>query len=123
MRVTAEKRRRFEEKLQEELQRAVRLVQRLTEEEREPQSESAGDVHYPQHLAELGSEAQEAETDFALVSMESERIREIEEALRLLREDPERYFMCENGADHPIEEGRLELLPWTRLCVLHARTP
>jgi len=44
------------------------------------------------------------------------RLREIEDALRRLVEDPEAFGACE-ACDEPIPERRLALMPWVRLCI------
>lgn len=112
---------KLEERLLEERQSALELLRRATAEESEPQSVSSGDVsRYPGHIGDLGSETQEEESDFMLAALESERLTRIDDALRLLRDDPERYLSCERGA-HPIEVERLLIVPWTRLCSKHAR--
>jgi RNA polymerase-binding transcription factor DksA len=71
-------------------------------------------------MAEAGAEMQEQETADLVASREGERLVLVDAALRLLRETPDRYFVCEECGS-PIEEPRLEFLPWTRLCAVDAR--
>jgi RNA polymerase-binding transcription factor DksA len=71
-------------------------------------------------MADMSQDLQDAETDFLLAARDSERLYEIDEALRRLAENPERYFICE-GCALAIEPERLELVPWTRLCTRCAR--
>lgn len=43
-------------------------------------------------------------------------LRQIEEALRRLDRDPDQYGLCED-CDDEIPPRRLEVMPWTTLCV------
>jgi RNA polymerase-binding transcription factor DksA len=61
----------------------------------------------------------EREIDQLVVSQEAEKLAAIDEALRVLTDEPERFAVCRVcGADVAIE--RLTILPWTRYCSLHA---
>ena len=40
----------------------------------------------------------------------------INEALRRLYEEPDRFGVCKNTG-HPIPLERLEIVPWVRICV------
>jgi DnaK suppressor protein len=44
------------------------------------------------------------------------RMLEIDEALARLRDAPDDFGLCE-GCEEPIAQRRLELMPWTRLCI------
>ncbi|MCH9683458.1 MAG: TraR/DksA family transcriptional regulator [Deltaproteobacteria bacterium] len=46
----------------------------------------------------------------------TQQLQQIEAALRRLEEDPEDFGQCET-CDDPIPPRRLELMPWTRLCI------
>ncbi len=66
-------------------------------------------------MADAGSDTQEAEKDFTIITRNSDQIAKIDEALRLLRNDPETYLTCGECGER-IAEERLEIVPWTRKC-------
>lgn len=106
----------LENRLLEERGRALRDIQEAEDEESEGQRESSGELsRTPYHMADAGSDTQEAEKDFAVVNRRSEELSRIDEALRLLRDDPDDYLTCEE-CDGRIEAERLDLIPWTRRC-------
>ncbi len=106
----------LERRLLEEREKTLESIRRGEEEEAEGQRESAGDIsRIPTHMADAASDTQEAEKDLANVNRESEQLALIDEALRRLRRDPEAYGTCAE-CGRPIEESRLEIIPWTRLC-------
>jgi RNA polymerase-binding transcription factor DksA len=111
----------LENRLLEERGQTLRNMQTAEAEESEGQRESTGELsRVPQHMADVGSDTQEAEKDFANITRESEQLVEIDEALRLLRRDPEAYLTCER-CGRQIEPERLETIPWTRLCAADAK--
>lgn len=111
----------LEERLLEEREQTVRNIRQAEEEESAGQRESAGELSQtPFHMADAGSDTQESEKDVALANRESEELARIDEALRLLRNDPEAYRTCEE-CGNDIEGERLELIPWTRLCASCAK--
>lgn len=106
----------LENRLMEERESTLRDIQEAEEEEAEGQRESSGELsRTPFHIADAGSDTQEAEKDFAVVNRQSEQLARIDEALRLLRDDPEAYRTCEECGGR-IEAERLDLIPWTRRC-------
>jgi RNA polymerase-binding transcription factor len=68
------------------------------------------------HLADEGTDTMEQEQSFLLLSKEGRMLIEIDEALRILYKEPERYGLCDNCGE-PIAFERLDIVPWTRLCV------
>ncbi len=106
----------LEERLLEERDRTLRDIQEAESEESEGQRESSGELsRTPYHMADAGSDTQETEKDFAVVNRGSAQLARIDEALRLIRRDPEAYRTCEECGDR-IEAERLDLIPWTRHC-------
>lgn len=106
----------LEERLLEERERALKDLQEAEDEESEGQRESAGELsRSPYHMADAASDTQEAEKDFAVVNRETEKLTLIDEALELLRTDPEAYRTCQECGS-TIEAERLDVVPWTRLC-------
>ena len=110
-----ERRQRYEDLLLEAREQADRDLHRIEEEESEPQSVSAGDTPRFTGGADAASDVQEEETDFIQISRLSDRVDEIDEALRILRDDPEEYETCRRCGE-TIHARRLEMVPWTRLC-------
>lgn len=106
----------LETRLLEEREQTLESIRQAEEEEHEGQRESAGEiVRVPSGAADAGSDTQEAEKDWANIHRESLQLAQIDDALRLLREDPDAYGVCDVcGA--PIEIARLELVPWTGRC-------
>ena len=69
-----------------------------------------------------GAEGASAEDDAAIEARESAALDEVDEALRVLYETPDRYGICAR-CGKPIAAGRLEIVPATRLCERHAGGP
>ena len=114
------KKQHFEECLLHERERAVRSLRRARRDDDTGGSNEREPARYSQHMAEAGAEMQEQETANLVASREGERIVMIDAALRLLRDSLDQYFTCEE-CGNPIEEARLEFLPWTRVCAADAR--
>lgn len=106
----------LENRLLEERDDTLHDLQEAEEEEEEGQRESSGSLsRTPSHLADAGSDTQEAEKDFAIMSRNSEKLARIDDALRLLREKPDAYLTCEKCGSR-IQDERLDIVPWTRTC-------
>ena len=85
----------------------------LTEETGELMSSSADN-----HLADTASETYERELDEGIEEDAQEQLRDVEAALE--RIEAGEYGKCEvDGKPIPVE--RLEAVPWTTVCVEHAR--
>ncbi|HUP33343.1 MAG TPA: TraR/DksA C4-type zinc finger protein [Gaiellaceae bacterium] len=70
------------------------------------------------HLADTATETFERELDEGLEEDARDQLRQVEEAI--VRIDAGEYGLCEaDGKPIPVE--RLEAVPWTTLCVEHAR--
>ena len=107
----------IERRLREERARVLRILRRFDEDREASLTAAAGDLSdYPFHVADHGTDSYDQEMDTVLAERASRELEEIDEALRRLYEEPERFGICENtGAPIPLE--RLELIPWTRTCV------
>lgn len=107
----------IERRLREERARVLRILRRFDEDRETSLTAAAGDLSdYPFHVADHGTDSYDQEMDTVLAERASRELEEIDEALRRLYEEPERFGICENtGAPIPLE--RLELVPWTRTCV------
>ena len=109
-------RERMEALLLAERDRVTAALHRVEEDEAEAQSVSAGGLARTQWThADAASDVQEEEADFITASRASAHLTEVDDALRLLHEDPDALVRCERcgGAIAP---ERLELVPWSRLC-------
>ena len=111
----------FGELLEEHRERLQKTIEHhdiggssLTEETGELSSSTADN-----HLADSASETYARELDEGLEEDAQEQLREVEEALQRLESGD--YGNCEvDGKAIPVE--RLEAVPWTTLCVEHARS-
>jgi RNA polymerase-binding transcription factor DksA len=72
----------------------------------------------PVHLADIGSDNFEQEFSLGLMAEEKKILVEIDHALA--RIDEGTYGICE-GLGIPIEQPRLEAIPWTRYSLEHAK--
>ncbi len=117
MTLTAEQRRHLEHRLQEERARALRsLNQDLRGHASSTEQERAGDVSaMPTHMADLGSDTEQAEFEAANATRVSRELAEIEAALERLHSNPNRFGICEDTGK-PIPFTRLDLVPWARTC-------
>ena len=70
------------------------------------------------HLADTATETYEREMDEGIEEDAREQLRQVESALE--RIDSGEYGKCEVDGK-PIPAERLEAVPWTTLCVEHAR--
>ena len=105
---------RMKQRLQEEHTRQLALAARLRQEEADP-VESGELSTADQHPAELGSETFERELELTTLSIVEGELKEIDDALRRL--DHGSYDICEE-CGKPIDEARLEAVPWARYCVV-----
>ena len=117
MALTREQRHRVEERLLEERARVLSVLRRFDEDSATNVTAASGDLSdYPFHLADHGTDSYDQEMDTVEAERASRELEEINEALRRLYEEPDRFGTCENtGGPIPLE--RLEIIPWARTCV------
>ena len=114
--LSQEERDRIEGLLLRERESVLAALERFAEQDQD-MHERAGEMSlYRFHMADIGTEAMEKEKDFLLASNEGRRLYEIDEALRRLYGDPERFGSCER-CGRPIGVERLEVVPETRYCI------
>jgi RNA polymerase-binding transcription factor DksA len=112
-----EQRHRIEQRLHEERQRVLAVMRRFDQDRDSTLTAAAGDLSdYPFHIADHGTDSYDQEMDTVMAERASRELEEIDEALRRLFEQPERFGICENTGE-PIPLERLELVPWARTCV------
>jgi RNA polymerase-binding transcription factor DksA len=117
MALTEEQRHRVEERLHEERARVLRVLDRFDEDSATSLTAASGDLSdYPFHVADHGTDSYDQEMDSVQAERASRELEEINDALRRLYEEPDRFGICENTGD-PIPMERLEIIPWARTCV------
>ena len=94
--------------LQEMRAQLLRNVQAEVHEGREQSKDEGMDTY------DLASDARDREINFILTDREREKLQAIDEALARVGEGS--YGACES-CESDIAEGRLEALPFTRLCI------
>lgn len=72
----------------------------------------------PVHMADMGTDNYEQEFTLGLVEKDRQLLREINHALAKIQDGT--YGICE-GTGKPINKLRLEIQPWTRFSIEHAR--
>jgi RNA polymerase-binding transcription factor DksA len=78
--------------------------------------DKSGDLSgYTLHLADLASDAYQQECNVTLIEHKNYILEEIKAALERLEEN--NFGICEE-CKRPIEESRLEVLPYARLCLI-----
>jgi RNA polymerase-binding transcription factor DksA len=112
--IRAMDRARAKQRLNDERARRLALAQRLRREESDP-VESSELSKVDQHPAELGSETFERELELTTLTIVEGELKDIDDALRRL--DDGTYGICEE-CGKPIDEARLEAVPWARYCVV-----
>ncbi len=102
----------LEQRLLQERERAIKALRQLDNDDDEDGSLTT----YPFHLADEGTDTMEQEKEFLLRSVEGRLMIDIDEALRTLYKEPERFGKCMN-CGREIAFERLDLVPWTRFCL------
>jgi RNA polymerase-binding transcription factor DksA len=102
------------QRLEDERARRLALAERLRGEEAQP-VESGELSKIDQHPAELGTETFERELELTTLTIVEGELRDIDDALRRLADGT--YGICEE-CGKPIDEARLEAVPWARYCVV-----
>jgi RNA polymerase-binding transcription factor DksA len=105
----------LEKRLLAERERVIKALRQL-DDSVSPTSGDGDLTTYPLHLADEGTDTMEQEQSFLLLSKEGRLLIDIDEALRTLYKEPERYGLCWNCTSAIVFE-RLDLVPWARLCV------
>ncbi|MGH7475550.1 MAG: TraR/DksA family transcriptional regulator [Longimicrobiales bacterium] len=106
----------YEQRLLHERERVLETLGEF-EEQVIGQPEDDGELtNYPLHFADEGTDTIEREKNYMLAGQEGRLLQRIDEALRTIYKEPDRYGCCEVcGQD--IADERLELVPWATRCV------
>lgn len=114
--MTDQQREHLEGRLLKERERVNRALERLDEAATISGAEDGDLTSYPLHLADQGTDSMEQEKSLVLLGAQGELLGDIDEALRRLYKEPERYGRCDNcGEAIPFE--RLDVVPWARTCL------
>lgn len=107
----------LEKRLLRERQRALQSLGRFDELAKISAEQADSDLYsYSDHIADLGTDAMEREKMLLFASKEGRYLYRIEEALRRLYREPEKFGRCHN-CGNLIEFDRLDALPHARFCI------
>lgn len=106
----------FETRLLREREGALEAIGAFDEQRTQTLNDKAGELGaYRLHPADIATESMEQEKEFLLASIEGRRLYEIDDALRKLYREPERFGICERCGE-PISSERLDVIPQARHC-------
>lgn len=110
-------RERIEDRLLEERRERVEILAEIDDRFRDRLETGDSELtKYPLHMADEGTETMEQEKELLLAHQEGEQLLEIDESLRRLYKEPEKFGVCEScGREIGVE--RLEMVPWAKLCI------
>jgi RNA polymerase-binding transcription factor DksA len=114
--LTEQERGTIEKLLLRERESALEAIGDFEEESEDTPREETGELSsFRFHMADIGTEAMEREKQFLLASKEGETLYRIDEALRRLYSDPEKFGTCQR-CGKPIGMERLQVVPEATLC-------
>jgi RNA polymerase-binding transcription factor DksA len=107
----------IEKRLLRERERALRSLGRFQEQSTQTRDSSDADLSsYSFHMADQGTDAMEREKSFLFASKEGRYLYRIEDALRRLYNEPEKFGLC-YSCKKEIPFARLDALPHARYCL------
>lgn len=107
----------IERRLLRERERALRSLGRFQEQSKLSRDAADSDLSsYSFHMADQGTDAMEREKAFLFASKEGRYLYRIEEALRRLYNEPEKFGIC-HSCQKEIPFERLDALPHARYCL------
>jgi RNA polymerase-binding protein DksA len=80
--------------------------------------EEADEETYDQHIADVGAVTLDREMELSLQGNTERLLEQVNRALEKIEEGT--YGLCDR-CGQPIEEGRLEAVPYATLCIRHQR--
>jgi RNA polymerase-binding transcription factor DksA len=115
--VTKTQLKHLEKRLHEERARVMKELGTYDESFNSTLQGADGDLSsYSFHMADQGTDAMEREKQFLFASQEGRYLWHINEALRRMYNDPEKFGRCHQcGVE--IDYARLDALPHARLCI------
>lgn len=107
----------LQKRLLRERERALRSLGRFDELAKVFAEQADSDLYsYSDHIADLGTDAMEREKMLLFASKEGRYLYRIEEALRRLYKEPEKFGFC-HSCGKLIDFDRLDALPHARYCL------
>jgi len=107
----------FEKRLLDERRRVLKELGRADEAFGATPQSADGDLSsYSFHMADQGTDAMEREKAFLFASQEGRYLWHVNQALRRLYQNPEKFGKCEQCGEE-IGFDRLDALPHARLCI------
>lgn len=107
----------LQKRLLRERERALRSLGQFDELAKQSAEQNDSDSYsYSDHMADLGTDAMEREKMLLFASKEGRYLYRVEEALRRLYKEPERFGICHNCGEL-IDYERLDALPHARYCI------
>ncbi len=108
----------FEKLLRQMREDQIEKIKILEERFSDTSTESAGDLSsHSYHIADRGTDANRMERNSIALDKATEILKCIDEALKeIVENDGKNYGICEECGGK-IPEERLELIPYTKLCV------
>lgn len=115
--MTQAERDRIEERLLGEREERIEFLTDIDDQFRlRLEAADDGQSRFPFHMADEGTDTMEEEKEFLLAHAEGEQLMEIDESLRRLYREPDRFGVCEScGREIGVE--RLAMVPWAKLCI------
>lgn len=112
--MTEEQRKHLEKRLLDERARVIGSLDQYRTRKSETSSDEAGNIsHYAYHLADEGTDTMDGELDASEAARETRELGEIDDALRRLYHEPQKFGRDERtGEAIPFE--RLDIIPWAR---------
>jgi DnaK suppressor protein len=107
----------LQQRLLRERERALRSLGQFDELAKNSAESQDSDMYsYSDHIADLGTDAMEREKMLLFASKEGRYWYRVEEALRRLYKEPEKFGFC-HSCGKPIDFDRLDALPHARYCI------
>jgi len=107
----------LQNRLLRERDRALRSLGQFDEIVKQSAEQNDSDSYsYSDHMADLGTDAMEREKMLLFASKEGRYLYRVEDALRRLYKEPDRFGHC-HSCGKPIDFERLDALPHARYCI------
>ncbi|MCI0435473.1 MAG: TraR/DksA family transcriptional regulator [Gemmatimonadetes bacterium] len=107
----------LQKRLLRERERALRSLGQFDEQAKQSAEQNDSDSYsYSDHMADLGTDAMEREKMLLFASKEGRYLYRVEEALRRLYREPEKFGQC-HSCGTLIDYERLDALPHARYCI------
>ena len=107
----------LEKRLLDERARALKALGLFDQRSQADRDSSDSDMSsYTDHMADQGTEAQEREKAAAFATKEGRYLYRLEEALRRLYADPDKFGVC-HTFESDVGFDRLDALPHARYCI------